>query len=111
MEEIYESQTRTGGDLAGVFEFDGEVSYFYLYAVKDNGSLKIGAAIKILTGPPDFRAADISIRWDPSEEFVGLFIEGRFRAAFDERGRGYGPVPADAANEIPPELRGRFRLQ
>jgi hypothetical protein len=31
MNEILKNTTRSAGDLAGVFEFDGDTSYFYLY--------------------------------------------------------------------------------
>ncbi len=33
-EEIFDSCVREKGDLAGVFEYDGEAGYFYLYETK-----------------------------------------------------------------------------
>jgi hypothetical protein len=96
VEEIFESCVRRSGDLAGVFEFDGETSYFYLYSTKDRGGEKVLSAIHILTGPPDFTDSDVSVRWDERESKVGLFIRGTLWAMFDlstgaKDGGGYAP--------------------
>ena len=106
MEEIYESEARSAGDLAGIFEFDGEVSYFYLYSIGPNDSLKTVATLWIGNGDPDFKATDVTIRWDPREEFVGLFIRDQLRAAFDAAANAYGP----ATPESPLPLQIQQRL-
>ena len=53
MEEIFESSVRSAGDLAGVFEFDGDTSYFYLYRVDASEGNKVLDAIKVSVGEPD----------------------------------------------------------
>lgn len=113
LDEIFESCERSTGDLAGVFEWDGEVGYFYLYA-PDDGASKIKGAIKVITGQPDFDAEDVAIRWDSKEAGVGLFIRGVLWAAFivteaggvhEQAGGNYG---SGVAPDIPKHIRERL---
>lgn len=60
--EIYESAARTAGDLAGVFEFDGDTSYFYLYKTTGDASQKVLGAIHIMSETPDFDPKDVTER-------------------------------------------------
>lgn len=83
MTEMFESTSRTCGDMAGVFEFDGETGYFYLYDTRAADDAKILGAIRLLSGTPDFSEAEVSIKWDPEERYVGLFIRKGLWAAFD----------------------------
>src|SRR5438477_1817058 len=87
--EILSSAVRTAGDLAGVFEFDGETGYFYLYDLRQPEAQRIAGAIHILSGPPDFTSDDVSIRWATGETTVGLFIRDRLWALFAD-GRSHG---------------------
>jgi hypothetical protein len=82
--EMLKTATRSLGDLAGVFEFDGETGYFYLYRTQGSGS-KIVDTIHIVSGRPRFEAADVVVKWNSSEEKVGLLIKGGLWAicAFD----------------------------
>jgi hypothetical protein len=73
---IYVSATRDLGDLAGVFEFDGDSCYFYLFSVDDALGGKVLDALPVVTGAPDFAAEDVDVRWDPAAALVGLFIRG-----------------------------------
>jgi hypothetical protein len=89
--EICESALRTTGDLAGVFEYDGETGYFYLYLEKVSEGQKVVASIRVLTGNADFQQEDISIDWDTDEKMVGLFIRGQVWAVFEGQSRAkYG---------------------
>lgn len=83
MEEIFESVIRTAGDIAGVFEFDGDTGYFYLYQLDEAQDHRILDSIHILSGTPDFSELDITIGWDSKEEKVGLFIRGKLWAVYD----------------------------
>ena len=80
VEEIFESATRPKGDLAGVFEHDGDTGYFYLYRAEPR---KVLAAIHILSGHADFGAPDVHVRWTEDGSKVGLFIRGIVWAVFD----------------------------
>jgi len=75
-DELFESELRSAGDLAGVFESENDVAYFYLYDMAGGTDRRIRDAIRILTGAPDFDQGDISVRWDDGETMVGLFIRG-----------------------------------
>jgi hypothetical protein len=104
--EIWESATRSAGDLAGVFEFDGDTSYFYLYKNSGDSGQKVLEAIHIMSGSPDFNSEDIAIRWDRNETIVGLFIRSKLWAAFDcttvmKHGGNYQP---QAQPNIPSEI-------
>jgi len=90
-EDIFDSAIRTAGDLAGVFEFDGDNSYFYLYKTSGDPKQKVLGAIHIVSGIPDFKAGDIAILWDRNETAVGLFIRSKLWAVFDSvTGTKYG---------------------
>jgi hypothetical protein len=82
-QEIFADGVRSAGDLAGVFEYDGETGYFYLYRTNAVAGAKIADALPVVSGPIDFMADDISIRWDRSEMKVALFINSVMWAAFD----------------------------
>src|SRR5262245_27078315 len=89
--EILDSCTRTAGDIAGVFEYVDATGYFYLYETSESPSGKIMDWIHIVSGAPDFTAVDVSVRWDSSEEKVGLFIRDVLWAVFDcSQRRKYG---------------------
>ena len=88
--EVFESSVRSRGDLAGVFEYDGEEGYFFLFDLtKDKGKQGSGV-ISLNSATPDFKVSDVSIKWNQSEEIVGLYIRGSLWAAFDEQGRKFG---------------------
>ena len=81
--EIFDSCIRSQGDLAGVFEYDGLVGYFYLYDSGGKPNTKIVDAIHIVTGDVDFEETDVSIRWNATEDMVGLYIRKGLWAIFD----------------------------
>jgi hypothetical protein len=101
-EEIFDSCVRSAGDLAGVFEYDGETGYFYLYATETTGDARVLDAIHILSGEPDFAASDVAVVWDRSETRAGLFIRGQLWAVFDRAAlTKYG---GDYRNEMQPSV-------
>jgi len=108
--EMVDSAVRADGDHAGVFEYDGDTGYFYLYETKGASGKKVIGAIRVLVGTPDFEDRDIEIRWDADENLVGLFICGQLWAAFDGRtGAKYGGnYGARARPEIPLEIVSVF---
>lgn len=102
-EEMFDSSVRSTGDLAGVFEFDGDVAYFYLYNNEAAEKHKIIGAIRILAGTPDFEEADVEICWDQTESKVGLRIRGSLWAVFDAgTGERYGGNYKAVANAAIP---------
>jgi len=104
-DEFLESAVRSSGDLAGVFEHDGETGYFYLYAVHGE-ERKILGALHVLSGRRTFEKGDVQIRWDATESVVGLLIGRRLWAAFDSTtGAGYG---GDYAAGVRPDLPPRI---
>lgn len=82
-EEIFESQLNPAGSFAGVYEYEEEVGYFYLYDVSKNDGHKVVSAIRVATGPAAHSSAEVEIRWSADEKFVGLLIRERLCAAFD----------------------------
>jgi hypothetical protein len=103
-DEIFESEIRSAGDLGAVFEYDGETSYFYLYATENPGPKKILAHIHIRSGKAGFTQQDVAVRWNHRETRVGLFLRERLRAVFDvESGEKYGPddgIPGNVAESF-----------
>jgi hypothetical protein len=73
--EMFESEVRSSGDLAGVFESDDETGYFYLYIAR-TGSTRIIDTLHIWSGDMDLEQKDVAVRWNDREDRVGLFIRG-----------------------------------
>ena len=113
VDEIFESVLRSAGDKAGVFEYDGDTGYFYLYDTEATKGQKVVGAINLLTAPADFGEEDILIRWDANEMMVGLFIREQLWAVFDTgTGTKYGGnYVADGQSKVPNEVVKRFLLQ
>jgi len=108
--EIFDSSIRSVGDMAGVFEYDGQAGYFYLYDVHGDVERKIIDTIRIVVGPVKFVETDIRIAWNANEDQVGLYIGEVLWALFDtirkqKYGGDYqnGGVPA-----IPTDVTRRF---
>lgn len=110
-DEIFEGCVRSAGDRAGVFEYDGETSSFYLYDETRDADGRIVDSIHVCSGQPDFSGSSVSIRWDAAEERVGLFIRGVVWAVFDvQRGTKYaGDYARRSAPSLPPEVAAAFR--
>lgn len=110
IDEIFDSAVRSDGDLAGVFEYDGETGYFYLYKTEGEEGHKVLDSIHIFSGEPDFSEADILISWNTEENKVGLFIRNVLWALFDKRqhttyGGNYKPegkpmIPSEIVREF-----------
>lgn len=89
--DIFESAVRTAGDLAGIFDYDGEAGgYFYLFDLRQERGKQARAVICVNSSDADFPSSDISVRWNASQEIVGLYIGRKLWAAFDQHGRKYG---------------------
>jgi hypothetical protein len=102
-EEIFDSCVRTRGDLAGVFEYDGEAGFFYLYETERGHGEKVLDSIHIFSGQPDLAEHDVSVRWDLAEEKVGLFIRDVLWAVFDgaKRAKYGGRYETGAKQSLP----------
>jgi hypothetical protein len=111
MEDIFASEVRSAGDLAGVYEFDGKVGFFYLYKTTGTSKSKILGAVRICQNRPPFDKLDISIRWDVNEEMVGLLIRSKLCAAFDgSSGASYGGLyKIEGEANIPKRISDRFK--
>lgn len=111
-DEMFASCERSTGDQAGVFEYDGETGYFYLYDTTNEENRKIIDAIRVLTTAPDFDEEDIDIRWDAAEKNVGLFIRRQLWAAFDSKTRAKfgGNYRPGVRPVIPEEISSAFGL-
>lgn len=90
--ELFIDATRNEGDFAGVFEYDGEVGYFYLFRLPEGESGgQIDGAIEIVRGDLTFAADEIEVRWSAERDRVALFVEGTLWALFNlKSGISYG---------------------
>jgi hypothetical protein len=106
---IFESSMRSFADLVAIFEYDQDGGYFYLFdATKEKGQ-QARAVIMVGEASGELRASDVLVRWNATEEIVGLFIGGELCAAFDQRGGMYGGnYGAQRSRNIPPEVAGLF---
>ena len=110
-EEMFDSSVRSKGDLAGVFEYDGEVGYFYLYECGGDAGQKVTGAIRILSGKADFAQSDLAVCWDEREKRVGLLICGQLCAVFEvDSGAKYGgPYRKGVQANVPSEVLKAFK--
>lgn len=70
--DLFHSATNSTGEKAGVFEFEDDTAYFYLYDTGKADGSKILGAIHIFSGVPDFDEDDIEIRWSATDTHVGF---------------------------------------
>lgn len=107
---VFESLLRSAGDLAGVFEHDGDAGYFYLYNAQRPQDTKVVDALRVVSGRLKPDNARVEIRWDAAENVVALFIESQLWAVFDPTtGAGYtGDYGAGIAPELPPRIAAIF---
>ena len=87
MNDLFISETSPSTNLAGVFEYDGSVGYFYLFRIADDATSKILDAIRVVNGTPDFDENEVSIRWSSDGARVALFIREIPWALFDSSQR------------------------
>lgn len=82
-DEIFITSARSRGDFAGVFEYDGETSYFYLYSLDNPDGEKIVGAIGLSHEITKDSEADLSVRWNKQETKVGVFLRDNLLALFN----------------------------
>ena len=111
MKDIFESAVQSSGAQGGVFEFDGNTGYFYLYYLNGAEGEKVRGAVRVLTGGAHrLREGDVSIRWDRSDHVVALFIKEELCAAFDaQSGMAFGGETAEQRAAIPQSVRLLFQ--
>ena len=109
-DEIFESAVNASGHHAGVFEYDGETSYFYLYALSEPEAKKVAGAIRVTNAPLDFTAADTAILWEKTGHKVGLFIRGNLWAVFDTQtlAKYGGNYRLDGQSQVPDHIVSEF---
>lgn len=90
--DIFITSTRTKGDYSGVFEYDGETSYFYLYSLGNPDGKKIIGAIGLPYEITMDSEPDLSVRWNKQETKVGVFLRdnllGLFNLGLNSEGSG-----------------------
>ena len=111
MDEMFDSAVRTAGDLAGVFEFDGETSYFYLYRPEAEEGKKVVDTIKVGVADTFYSQADIGVFWSSDESLVCLKVTGKLAAVFDcVDGKKYGDIVSSTSElALPPSVADRLR--
>lgn len=87
---MFVSSVRSADDLAGVFEFEDDVGYFYLYRTQSEEGKKIVGNLLVANGPVDFDEESVEVRWNGDESAVGMLIGGVLWAAFSDDGDKYG---------------------
>jgi hypothetical protein len=109
---IFRSAQCDANGLAGVFEFDGEAGYFYLYQTSGPTGSRVIDSMHVVSGREvGFSDDDVFIRWDAAGKRVALFIREVIWAVFDSSdGKKYGGnyKPA-AAPEIPKAILTSIR--
>ena len=113
MDEIFESSIRSENDFAGVFEFDGEVSYFYLYQLDSENGNKVVGSIRVSVGPPYFNNEDIELKWSPDEKMVALYIANLLVCVFDceSRNKYGGDYKNGSSSTVPESIANYFSIK
>ena len=107
--DIFISAVRTAGDLVGIFECDSGGGYFYLFDMTQGPGKKGRAVIRVNPSDAGIQPSDVSVQWNAAEDIVGLYIDAKLWAAFDQHGRKYGgDYNAREAPSIPAAVIERF---
>lgn len=108
--EIFESAVRTSGDLAGIFEYDDEGGYFYLFDLTKNNGSQARGVIFVTPKNTDFQPSDVSVSWNEAQDIVGLYVHHDLWAAFDQQGRKYGGIDeTQKTPSVPAAVIEQFR--
>ncbi len=81
MQKYFESAVRLAADYAGVFECDGETSYFYLYRTHANAGEKIVRALNVELKPSQLFDQEIAVVWSQNQSTVFLKVGDEVIAA------------------------------
>lgn len=107
--EMFKSSERLDGGQSGVFEYDGETGYFYLYDISKEDGKQIIGHLHVVSGSIEFSENDVKIVWDAPREVVGLFINECLWAAFHLSGKKFGGnYSREKQSLIPIEVKSRF---
>jgi len=89
-DDIFVSAVSPSGKLAGVFEYDGDVGYFYLLNLERPKGQQIMNSIIIASENPELIASDVDISWSGDGTGAGLFIRDCLWAVFIGQDKKYG---------------------
>jgi hypothetical protein len=108
--KVFYSAVRSAGDLAGVFECDDEVGYFYLYGIDPKVGDRVIDSIRISAGSPTFKQDDVKIEWFDDESLVALRIKGVVCGLFDcvKNTKFGGDYAEEKALALPADLLRRL---
>jgi hypothetical protein len=106
--DLVVSAARSAGDLAGVFEYDGEVAYFYRYSMETPERPRITGALKVFSGSRQLSESEIRVAWTQDEGCVGLYIQDVLYAVFSVDQGFCGAYETRTPVELPPEVRCSF---
>ena len=91
-----------------MFEYDGEVAYFYLLDLLRPDGKKIIGAIHVVTGIVNISDDRICVKWNHQQTAVGLFIDGEVWAVFDGESRFGGEYAEGRVSNVPMGLKKTF---
>jgi len=89
-DDMFVSAVSPSGKLAGVFEYDGDVGYFYLLNLERPKGQQITGSIIIASEDPEFVESDVRISWSSDDAGAGLFIRDHLWAVFMGPDKKYG---------------------
>lgn len=109
-QDLFVTGPRGANDLAGVFECEEGVPYFYLYRTDAPDGSKVIGAIPVFLNMEHVSQDDVSIRWSHSGDIVGLFLLGELVAAFEvSSGEKFGGTDLEGkANPLPDRIAAEF---
>jgi hypothetical protein len=107
--EIFESQVNSDESLAGVYEYDSGVGYFYLYDLRRPESHKVTGTVRVSVGPFRGESDDVTIRWSDDGGYVGLFIKSQLCVGFDVEGQRAFGGDSKQGRSIPESIKNAFR--
>lgn len=108
--DTFESQVNSDESLAGVYEHEGGLGYFYLYDLARSESQKVIGSICVSVGENWLNVDDLVIRWSYDEHFVGLFINNQLCAAFDAKSQEAFGGESGSSHSIHESIKSAFRM-
>jgi hypothetical protein len=107
---VFQYQANSDETLAGVYEHDDDVGYFYLSELTACEGQRIVGAVQVFLGPFRHALDDLAIRWSFDGHVVALFVKGELCAAFDATRREAFGGDSGKHDAIPQSMKHMFTM-
>jgi hypothetical protein len=108
-QDIFESCADPSGKRGGVYENTPDSGGWFYLCDNVGSEFSILGSVGMNSPAAQIHPTDVEVRWSPDGQIVGLFIQGKLWAAFDDANNKYGGCyHPQGRPDIPSHIVGRF---